>query len=406
MSEKHFVDIYMKSKDCFTYERVDFVPNKEECPEDVYNLFDGFEAEKLASKFPDMTMEKAMKNSKDIIQLFDYLTGGHSDYMMKCLGAIIQTPWNKTQIANYIRDEGELTRSGGGVGKNLAFDFFGNKILGEKYYYVVSDNSELYGSFNGMFEGKLLILVEEASGTDNLKNSAGLKSRITKKKITVNRKGKDQYQLNDYTNYVFTTNQMNAIPVDKNDRRFAIYDANTCMRGNKEYFKSLVKEMENEEVIYSFFYYLKNLKTYDNPVDFKDSVPITSAYRDIRKMNTSPVLRWLSNIETLNKVIKENKGNELYDNYTNWVVNNGEGSGEKLLTQTKFGTMISKSSAFKKEHKKTGNFYIGIAEVLLKDLKEQFLVDDNIVLSTKKEKNNEGVEMEVQFFEIKKPVKG
>ena len=245
MTEKHFVDIFMrdiKNKEGW-YERVDFVPNKEKCPDDVYNLFKGFEAEKLASKFPDMTIEKAKQASKPIIQLFDYLTGGYSDFHLKSLAAIIQTPWIKTELATYIRDEGELTRSGGGVGKNLAFDFFGNKILGSKYYHVVSDNSELYGSFNGMFEGKLLILVEEASGTDNMKNSAGLKSRITKKKITVNRKGKDQYQLNDYTNYVFTTNQLNAIPVDKNDRRFAIYDANTCMRGNKEYFKSLVKFM-------------------------------------------------------------------------------------------------------------------------------------------------------------------
>ena len=321
MTEKHFIDLFMKDKkEDGWYERVDFEPNVKECSPDVYNLFQGFEAEKLSSKFLDMNMTKSKQLSKPIIQLFYYLTGGHSDYMMKCLGAIIQTPWIKTEIANYIRDEGELTRSGGGVGKNLAFDFFGRKILGDKYYYVVSDNSELYGSFNGMFEGKLLILVEEANGTDNLKNSAGLKSRISKKKITVNKKGKDQYQLNDYTNYVFTTNQINAIPIQKEDRRFVVYDADTSMRGNKQYFKNLVKEMEKEEVIYSFYYYLKNIETYDNPVDFRDSMPITNAYRDIRRMNTPIILRWLSNLETLNKVIKENKGNDLYDNYSNILI--------------------------------------------------------------------------------------
>jgi hypothetical protein len=298
---------------------------------------------------------------------------------MKCLGAIIQTPWIKTEIANYIRDEGELTRSGGGVGKNLAFDFFGRKILGDKYYYVVSDNSELYGSFNGMFEGKLLILVEEANGTDNLKNSAGLKSRISKKKITVNKKGKDQYQLNDYTNYVFTTNQINAIPIQKEDRRFVVYDADTSMRGNKQYFKNLVKEMEKEEVIYSFYYYLKNIETYDNPVDFRDSMPITNAYRDIRRMNTPIILRWLSNLETLNKVIKENKGNDLYDNYSNWIINNREGSGESILTQTKFGTMLSKSSAFEKKRSASGVVYVGKPDILLKDLKELYLIDDSII---------------------------
>jgi hypothetical protein len=305
---------------------------------------------------------------------------------MKCLACIIQTPWIKTEIANYIRDEGELTRSGGGVGKNLAFDFFGRKILGEKYYYVVSDNSELYGSFNGMFEGKLLILVEEANGTDNLKNSAGLKSRISKKKITVNKKGKDQYQLNDYTNYVFTTNQVNAIPIQKEDRRFVVYDADTSMRGNKDYFKNLVKEMEKEEIIYGFYYYLKHLETYDNPVEFRDSMPITNAYRDVRRMNTPIILRWLSNIETLNRVIKESKGNDLYDHYTNWVVNNREGGGESLLTQTKFGTMLSKSSAFEKKRANTGVVYIGKPEILMKDLKELYLIDDCIVYDEKETK--------------------
>jgi hypothetical protein len=49
---------------------------------------------------------------------------------------------------------GDLLSSGGGTGKNLYMDFFGNEILGEEYYTVIGDNKILYGEFNSQFEGK------------------------------------------------------------------------------------------------------------------------------------------------------------------------------------------------------------------------------------------------------------
>ena len=45
----------------------------------------------------------------------------------------------------------ELLQEGGGTGKNLFVELFGNEIIGEDYFYVVGDNRELYGNFNSQF---------------------------------------------------------------------------------------------------------------------------------------------------------------------------------------------------------------------------------------------------------------
>ena len=44
----------------------------------------------------------------------------------------------------------------------------------------------MYGDFNSQFEGKLLVIVEEASSKENHGNNDILKSKITSKKINVN----------------------------------------------------------------------------------------------------------------------------------------------------------------------------------------------------------------------------
>ena len=53
---------------------------------------------------------------------------------------------------------GELLQEGGGTGKNLFVEFFGNEIIGEDYFYVVGDNREMYGTFNSQFEAVVITI--------------------------------------------------------------------------------------------------------------------------------------------------------------------------------------------------------------------------------------------------------
>ena len=66
-----------------------------------------------------------------------------------------------------------------------------------------------------------------------------LKHAITAKGYQVNPKNGQQYTLNTFCNYCFTTNNTNPIPIDPSDRRYVAFYCNGIKRGDAEYFDRL-----------------------------------------------------------------------------------------------------------------------------------------------------------------------
>ena len=204
--KENFLDLWIEDKNRKAYERVDFFPNVEMCPKDVFNLFKGFKAEQYKPETP-LTDEEIETLVEPIVRHVNYLTKGYAVDMLKWQSNIIQNPDKKSEIGILIRDEGDFMKEGGGTGKNLYFDdYFAKQIIGEEYCITVGDNKELYTNFNSLFEGKLLVFVEEACSKDNHGNNDVLKSKITSKKSNINKKMQAQYTVNDYSNYIFTCN--------------------------------------------------------------------------------------------------------------------------------------------------------------------------------------------------------
>jgi len=373
--EESFFVKWRKDANRKQFDRIDFVPNASQCPDDVYNLFRGFEAEKLQFEMNDKERESRIK---PIIELMGYLTGGYQEYLCMWLASIIQKPYQKTEVAQFIRDSCSLFTCGGGIGKNLFFEWFGNKILGEKYFHVISNNKELYSDFNGIFEGKLLVLVEETSGKDNHSNAGVLKSNTTKKKQVVNKKGINQYKVSDYTNWVFTTNEKNALPIRQEDRRFVCYDSNTTMRGNVDYFNNLVRLMEKEETQFAFFEYLKYMETYQSPIEFQANIPITPAYRDIRTMNAPIIEKWLSDKMTLDIIEQEQKSSFLYNHFCSWLHSIRDDC--KPMSNMAFTQYLKQAvSCFSTRTKDGYTLLKGDRQNIIKELKKFYLLDNDYV---------------------------
>ena len=339
-----------------------------------------------------MTEDEILRLVEPIITHFDYLTSGNSSYLLQWMANIIQTPHIKSEIAPLIRDEGGLILEGGGTGKNIGFEWFGNEILGEEYLHVVGDNKELYTPFNSLFEGKLLVFVEEASGQDNHANADALKAKITSKTINVNKKMVAQYKTRDYTRYVFTSNNRNPMPIKQGNRRFAVFDTNPVKRGDTEYFKKLVKHLDDNDVKWAFYQYLKNMKdTMKTPIDFQKNIPVTKAYKDVRLLNAPLYHKWLvSCLKT--GTLKDGSTTELYKTFIKWVENNREGKLDGAITQTAFGLLLSNSKECNKDcdytitenigdkHKSHGIMvYHWNIEGLITGLKSIHLLDDNFV---------------------------
>lgn len=356
------------------YDRIEFEPNLEICPSRVYNLFDGFEAEKLTV---DVADDEIAGLIAPLIYHIETLTKGNQEYVLRWLANLIQAPHIKSDTAIFIRDTGGLLYEGGGTGKNLLLDWFGNKIIGEKYYLVVGDNKTLYGDFNSKYEGKLLVFVEEASGKDNHQNADKLKSKITGRKQTVNKKGVAEYDVGDYTRWLFSSNNPNPLPITKNDRRSGVFDTDPKHRKDKVYFDKLVLAMDDPKVQKAFYLYLKTRETWATPIDFQNNVPITEAYVDVRRINAQPHLKWIVHELKRGTLQSEGLASEYYRRFKEWYSSMaGERSPDRILSQTAFGKLIKEGCVDSATHGVNGTTYRIDYERLIKGLVDLHLLSE------------------------------
>lgn len=322
MVKTDFYSKWIVDKKRAFYDKTDFIPNKDECPDNIYNLFDGFNAEQYLPLIKTFTLEQIDKKIKPFLDHINILTNNDPDYFIKWLAHIIQFPHIKEGTTPLFRDKGNFLTSGGGTGKNLFLDNYGKKVLGEKYYLTIGTNNELYNSFNEHLENKLLVVIEEAQGKSNFENFDRLKSTITQSQTLINRKGIPKYTINDYSRYIFCSNNENPIPIDNNDRRFFCYDVSTKHRNDTNYFKKLDEAFNDKEAIACLFTYLKTYKTYESPIDYQINRPINKTYIEMKRINAPSIIKWIiSLVKNPSETILNEKVaiTALFNHFNDWT---------------------------------------------------------------------------------------
>ena len=94
-----------------------------------------------------------------------------------------------------------------GSGKNLMFEYFGKKILGEPYFAYFSCLEDLTSKFSSLRCCKSLVLGDELdTWASDHKTAKKLKSMITSTVTKLERKGCDAINLPDYANYCLLSN--------------------------------------------------------------------------------------------------------------------------------------------------------------------------------------------------------
>ena len=106
----------------------------------------------------------------------------------------------------------------GGTGKNLLAEAM-IPIYGESNCATIK-SKHLTSDFNSWCEGKQFVIGDEISlDADKRSLSDDLKSMITNRVIRINRKGIESYEIPDYSNYVFTSNDPVSIALEQGERR-------------------------------------------------------------------------------------------------------------------------------------------------------------------------------------------
>jgi hypothetical protein len=344
-----FVDKWLKDENIRTYEHVDFIPydifdatkNK-----NIYNLWGGFRAEKYKPINDDLKINELMEPI--IHHLIDVLSGDNYIYILQYLASIIQRPSKPTGVII-------LLAGLQGTGKGTIIDNFRKYILGDELSSQSEGLTPIFDRFSSVMENKLLVQADEISMGEFLSNNIKekIKNRTTIDKIQNEKKCIDPTTINNYVNFIFTTNNDNSVVIPYDDRRFCVFKATEKYLRNTEYFDKLHDYLKREDVSRAFYEYLKNLDI-SHITNFQNIRPKSEYYNEMVRLNLSPFHRYLSYLSIHNEQIdiKNNYDYDpddyicktamtLYSNYIDWCGTRNF-SKEFKYTNTKFGLEMKK----------------------------------------------------------------
>jgi len=146
-----------------------------------------------------------------------------------------------------------MIQSAEGVGKGFLIKCI-ERIIGDMYVYrpKAEELVKSGSTFNAWQRGKLMIVVDEIKVDERRELIEILKPLITEERAEIQSKGVDQDMEDNPANWLFFSNWKDAIPVNQNGRRYAIFysaiqnKADLAARGmTEEYFIGLFQWLEN-----------------------------------------------------------------------------------------------------------------------------------------------------------------
>jgi len=199
---------------------IGFDPRENPNP-DLFNLWCGFNMKKEAVEHYEE--DEALPILDHIKELWCNNDENSYEYILNYFAHIIQKPHIKTGVLLALK-----SKQGGG--KGIILDKLA-QIIGDDHYCQNSNANFLFGNFNGQLEGKIICNLDEAfwGGDKNLEGV--IKNKITEKRQTINKKNKENYQIDDYVNYIITTNNDWFAGISEDDRRYYCLELNNKLSG-------------------------------------------------------------------------------------------------------------------------------------------------------------------------------
>ena len=327
-----FILRWLLDEDIRFYNNVDYYPTMNMCPDNTFNLWNDFPIKSIP-------LNEEADTSLLHYHLKTLLKGDEKDYewFLNWLAHIVQFPHKKTEVAVILYDKNF------GTGKSMIAEEFLKKIIGINKMIVTCKTDKVFGKFTNT-QGKLLCVLNEASGKDTFELNEVIKESITGKTIEMEKKGVDAIQIRDFMNYIITTNNLNCIKLEEGDRRFMVFATSSELKGNVEYFNKLATALEDDVIMRKFYQELieTDLSNFNASRDRQNNkimeimkehnVDVIAEFIDYWKENADDVID--------GSLIKSKmKGMELYRTFCSYYEMCGNNMNSRP-SLTKFGTRI------------------------------------------------------------------
>jgi hypothetical protein len=233
------------------------------------------------------------------------------------------------------------------VGKGIIINWILDYVIGRTHSKQITGIDSLVCRFNQDLMNKILINVDELSSLDRKAYSASfdiLKNKITEPYINIEIKGGRKFEYPDYCNYIFTTNHINSIKIEENDKRYVIFEVNDKYVDDQKYFKSLQLNQDTANEFYSYLYQFTEISLYTSiNSEIKNDMielSLTSSQLFLKEIKEN---NYNINVEIDKDDNKLMKSSVLYSNYISWCNDNNE---KNIQNHTRFGKECKKILKF------------------------------------------------------------
>lgn len=264
--EINFTDVWIEDSKKLLKNEIVFDPDPNNDNSKNYNCFKGFDY--------DEEMEPVVEDNSKFLQLLKKLTVEKNvyEYFKQWIAHIIQYPYKKTNSAIVLYSETK------GVGKNCIVECINRLLKG--YTAKVESIEDITRNFNAHLCNKLFITGDEICAKAK-KVSDKLKEIITRTSQNLEKKGKDVIALNDFSNWLFTSNNFDAFKVESGDRRLEMIHCCEDKLSTTDS-KAFFEEINNPTEINKLFNFFKNVKfSYNIGVD----APPMTEYKKVLEYN-------------------------------------------------------------------------------------------------------------------------
>ena len=223
-----------------------------------------------------------------------------------------------------------------GSGKNFFFEKVIKKIYGE-YGYVIG-NAQLESQFNDWASMKLFMVADEVVTRSELKHMKGkLKYLVSGDMIIINPKGLPEHGEANHMNFVFLSNELVPLALDKTDRRYLVIWTPPAL--SKEFYIDVANEIDagGIEAFYHYLMYEVDMGDFD-----EHTKPIyTGAKDDLIEKSLTPAERfyrdWSRGFLPLPFITCG--ATQLYEAYKVWCEKSGE---SRYISQTVFSPTLTR----------------------------------------------------------------
>lgn len=255
-------------------ENLIFDPKNQHQDDPLYiNLYQGLGIETLKNELGEpLIQEQCFKKCQGIISLIHHLCEYEKEaiiFLLKWLAYPLQNQGAK--MATCVLMHGNVQ----GAGKSLLFGNIMKNIYGE--YHATVGQQQLDSNYNDWIENKLFAVFEEIVDNKKKHNVMGMiKHLITGETIYISKKFISGWEMDNYLNSVFLSNNTQPLPIEEKDRRFLILNPSRALTG--ELYQKVIDEIDSDGIP-AFYSYLMQIDLKDFKAHAKP--PMTKAKQNL-----------------------------------------------------------------------------------------------------------------------------